>query len=204
MHGEIRMTPARHLAVLALLLLVGGLPTQGMGSEIYRCTGPDGGTIFSDAPCGADAEPMQVEAPPRGVGAGPGLAGTAAMAERYWARRAEGRAQRLEAARREREDLKARLREAESMMRQRPEVVVIQERVNRWPYPPNPYWHPYPVRPKPFHDRCGGSSGCRPGRLESTAPADPTRRMFFDSAGSGVSSPSRGVGVLPSGPVRAP
>lgn len=197
MSGSCRMqAPSRAIGIV----LLGCSFTPGFASEIYRCHATDGTVVFSDQPCGEDAQRVPVDAAPQGEGAEPGLAGTREVAERYWARRAAEREKRLEAARAEHERQLEALRQAPRP----PEVVVIQERVSPWPYSPHPYWHPRHPGTPPQHDRCSGIPGCGAYKPVRRPPVDPKRPMPSDSADSKVPAPPRSVGALPPGPAPAP
>lgn len=41
-----------------------------MAADVYRCAGADGGTVFSEQPCGPDAEKLSIDAHERIGGAG--------------------------------------------------------------------------------------------------------------------------------------
>jgi hypothetical protein len=45
-----------HRSMMFALILTLGLPSAASAATIYRCTGPTGATVFSQVPCGKDAE----------------------------------------------------------------------------------------------------------------------------------------------------
>ena len=64
MHTNVLAVALRALAVTAGLALF----ANGASAQIYRCTTPEGQTIFSDRPCGTDVQNLE---PPKATRAAP-------------------------------------------------------------------------------------------------------------------------------------
>jgi len=67
MHTNALAVALRALAVTAGLALF----ANGASAQIYRCTTPEGQTIFSDRPCGNDAQTVEPAKAPRAATARP-------------------------------------------------------------------------------------------------------------------------------------
>ena len=67
MHTNVLAVALRALAVTAGLTLF----ANGASAQIYRCTTPEGQAIFSDRPCGTDAQNLAPPKAPRAVPARP-------------------------------------------------------------------------------------------------------------------------------------
>ncbi len=96
-------------AALTALAALAALPVQ---AQVFRCTGADGKTLYSDQPCSARSRSALIEAP---------RTQQEIAAERELAAQAEERKQRARSAEREQQLLDARLQQQERQLQPAPQ-----------------------------------------------------------------------------------
>ncbi|MDD3608122.1 MAG: DUF4124 domain-containing protein [Halothiobacillaceae bacterium] len=165
----------RATAVVCVLLL----PLSVHGADVYVCTDAQGRKVFSDEPCGPDAQKMDVRAAPPGTRDENAIDGVRSMArelderlERDRAEAQELRKLRIEA------DRQARLDEARQEEQRRQAEDAMPPIIYTPVYPgylPHPH-RPHPHRPQDgfrFEFNTGGPPASRPPQAGPNPPGGP-------------------------------
>lgn len=131
-----------------LLSMWSTAPALADSTTIYRCTQPDGTTVFSDKPCGPNATERSVEAPSAGTGSEENLKSEAELAKQY------------DEEQRARREAEARARAQQPPPTppqpvQEPDTIYVPSYITPLypPRPPKPWPHPKPPEPKPEPSR---------------------------------------------------